>query len=255
MAPPTTTSAANQTTPVAPAGLTSRSRPQAARKRAQPLADDAAYHGSTSVGGAGTKRVAAERVEGEPRVKRKRVDASGIASGSANMSMASGASLSASANAARRDRMGSDGEGKLSLVDFSALPTSALHEYLVQYDLVPEIDPSPLTADDPPPPSSLLRPRIHARRHVSTASPGPSLPVTPANRPRRDLGSRRRSARLVEDDQMSDQSVIPILADLDELHTVLAKVAERHFREHTVKEVDALSTFMCAVRAKARMAS
>lgn len=49
---------------------------------------------------------------------------------------------------------------------------------------------------------------------------------------------------------MSDQSVIPILADLDELHTVLAKVAERHFREHTVKEVDALSTFMCAVRAK-----
>jgi hypothetical protein len=43
----------------------------------------------------------------------------------------------------------------------------------------------------------------------------------------------------------------PILADLEELHGVLAGIAERHFRElasiNGREEVDTLASFMCAV--------
>lgn len=54
----------------------SRSRPQG-RKKAN---DDASYFGpSTSTAGGGTKRQAADKLDGEPRVKRKRVDASAVA--------------------------------------------------------------------------------------------------------------------------------------------------------------------------------
>lgn len=47
----------------------SRSRPQARKK----VNDDAAYFGPLA--GAGVKRHAMDKAEGEPRVKRKRVDA------------------------------------------------------------------------------------------------------------------------------------------------------------------------------------
>ena len=119
----------------------------------------------------------------------------------------------------------------------------------MQYDLVPDVEPSPLAPDDPPPPSALLRPRSsQARRHADTASPGPGATVTPANRPRREVPARRRSARLVEDSGV--EPVIPVLADVHEVHGVLAQVAQRHFREHSVREVDTLASFMCAVKAK-----
>ncbi|PCH33084.1 hypothetical protein WOLCODRAFT_134888 [Wolfiporia cocos MD-104 SS10] len=223
-----------------------RARPPAARKKAHALADDAAYHAASGVA-AGTKRAAVDRVEGEPRLKRKRADVSNAASsGVAGASGGVGTSSSANANANRRDKDRMDGEGRISLVDFSALPTSALHEYLIQFDLIPEVDPSPLGADDPPPPSTLLRSRGHAR----TASPQPPLPITPANRPRREVGSRRRSTRLIEDDQSSELSILPVLADIDEVHGVLAAIAQKHFREHTIKEVDTLASFMFAVKAK-----
>jgi hypothetical protein len=42
----------------------------------------------------------------------------------------------------------------------------------------------------------------------------------------------------------------PILADVDELHAVLAGIAERHFQELSSiggREVDTLASFMCAV--------
>lgn len=66
--PPAMSSAAVQTS------SSSRSRTQA-RKR---ISDDAAYLGPpTSIAGpSGTKRHAAEKAEGEPRVKRKRVETS-----------------------------------------------------------------------------------------------------------------------------------------------------------------------------------
>ncbi|KZT64020.1 hypothetical protein DAEQUDRAFT_770067 [Daedalea quercina L-15889] len=226
---------------------TSRSRPQASRKKIN--ADDAAYHAPPSASAAGAKRTAGERADGEPRAKRKRVDASATAA-AANAG-GNGVNGGSVLHGARKDQ--ANGEGKINLIDFSTLPPDAVFEYLVQYDLVPDVEPSPLTPDDPPPPSALLRPRSHARRHASTASPVPSLPITPANRPRREVPARRRSARLVEDSGV--EPVVPVLADRLEVHGALAQVAQRHFREHAVKEVDTLASFMCAVKAKARMAS
>ncbi|KAL0945555.1 hypothetical protein HGRIS_014716 [Hohenbuehelia grisea] len=233
----------------------SRSRPQARKK----VADDAAYFapgGHTSAinssaaggpsggaGGAGTKRHAAERAEGEPRVKRKRVDAGAAAAGSAVAN-----------TAATRKEGDAYGEGKAILVDFGTLPSSVLYRYLTQFDLIPHIYPAPWTADDPPPPSAL--------EHSRHASRGPSPPPqnTPANRPRRDVplnhgllaGSgemRRRSLRLAEDEGPPPRAAI--MADVLELQAVLAGVADRHFREQLSisgrEEVDTLASFMCAV--------
>ncbi|KAJ7139502.1 hypothetical protein C8R44DRAFT_867646 [Mycena epipterygia] len=198
----------------------SRSRPQA-RKKAN---DDAAYFGPPT--GAGAKRHAADKGEGEPRVKRKRVV---------------DPALTASSN--RRDV---DTDSRVSLVEFIKMPTPVLYRYLTQFDLVPPVYPSPLQAHDPPPPASLDNP-------LQQASRAPSPPATtPANRPRREAkpeqSSRRRSSRLVEEEMGSRA---PILADLDELHAVLAGIAERHFRElasiNGREEVDTLASFMCAV--------
>lgn len=50
----------------------SRSRPQARRK----VNDDAAYFGPPA--GVGVKRHATDKVEGEPRMKRKKVDATAV---------------------------------------------------------------------------------------------------------------------------------------------------------------------------------
>lgn len=60
----------------------SRARTQARKK----VNDDAAYFGpSSSSGAAGTKRQAADRADGEPRVKRKRVDAAHVVPNSNNV--------------------------------------------------------------------------------------------------------------------------------------------------------------------------
>ncbi|KAI8983252.1 hypothetical protein BD414DRAFT_76601 [Trametes punicea] len=143
-------------------------------------------------------------------------------------------------------------------IDFTALPSDVLHRYLAHFDLIPDLDPSPLSVEDPGPPSSLLKPKSHipphghALRRPSTASPGPT--GISMNRPRRDPGaSRRRSSRLVEDERQPAPP--PVYGDVAEVDGVLAAIAERHFREQEVKEVDTLAAFMCAVQAKARLAS
>ncbi|KAJ6569554.1 hypothetical protein B0H19DRAFT_1257181 [Mycena capillaripes] len=198
----------------------SRSRPQARKK----VNDDAAYFGPPLTG-TGAKRHAADKVDGEPRVKRKRVDPA-LAVAAAN----------------RRDLDSS--ETRVSLVEFIKMPTPVLYRYLTQFDLVPPVYPSPLLANDPPPPASLDNPMRQTSR-----APSPP-PTTPANRPRRESKdqTRRRSSRLVEEETPTRP---PILADLDELHGVLAGIAERHFRElasiNGREEVDTLASFMCAV--------
>ncbi|KAL5535086.1 hypothetical protein ACEPAF_3179 [Sanghuangporus sanghuang] len=158
-----------------------------------------------------------------------------------------------------------DGDGASSLIEFSALPTSALYEYIMQYDLVPVIYPTPLSAEDPPPPAALLDP---ARMASRAPTPSPLLMShpfmiqlqqqhqhqhqheqqlhqsnTPANRPRRTReakeGSRRRSTRLIEEEMRGAGGVggivgmeqVPVLADVSSLHGVLATIAARHFRE------------------------
>lgn len=129
-------------------------------------------------------------------------------------------------------------------VEFIKMPTPVLYRYLTQYNIIPFVFPSPLSADDPPPPYALENPFHH-----SPHPPSPP-PMTPANRPRREIKeqSRRRSSRLLEEEPHSRS---PILADIDELHIVLAGIVERHFREYTSisgrEEVDTLASFMCAV--------
>ncbi|KAI0325034.1 hypothetical protein GY45DRAFT_295104 [Cubamyces sp. BRFM 1775] len=143
-------------------------------------------------------------------------------------------------------------------IDFTALPTDALHRYLAHFELIPDLDPSPLSIEDPGPPSALLRPKNtlpphgHALRQGSTASPGPT--GTSTNRARREPGgNRRRSSRLVEEERVPAPA--PVYGDVGEVDGMLAAIAERHFREQEVKEVDTLAAFMCAVQAKARLAS
>lgn len=140
-------------------------------------------------------------------------------------------------------------------IDFNALPIDALHRYLNQFDIVPDVDPLPTTALDPPHPSSLLH--AHGRSQASTASPPlQPVPITPANRPRREpsasINRTRRSSRLLEDD--TRQYLMPVVADASEMHGVLAQIAARHFRDFAVKEVDTLAAFMCAVKAKGELA-
>ena len=135
-------------------------------------------------------------------------------------------------------------------MDFSTLPVDALHRYLAQYDLIPAVHPSPLSVHDPPPPLSLLGP---ARGSSRGASP-PLAVTTPANRPRRESReqSRRRSSRLLEEE---GRARTPVLADVAEVQTVLARIAQRHFEGQVVKEVDSLASFMCAVKGRGTVCS
>ena len=140
----------------------------------------------------------------------------------------------------------------LRQMDFSTLPVEALHRYLTQYDLIPAVRPSPLSAHDPPAPPSLLDP-------IRESSRGPSPPAvthththTLANRPRREAReqSRRRSARLLEEE---GRVRTPVLADVAEVQSVLANIAQRHFESQVVKEVDSLASFMCAVKGRGEL--
>jgi Sin3 binding region of histone deacetylase complex subunit SAP30 len=130
-------------------------------------------------------------------------------------------------------------------MDFSTLPADALHRYLAQYDLIPAVHPSPLSAHDPPPPPSLLL----ERGRSSSRAASPLAVSTPANRPRRESREqgRRRSSRLLEEE---GRIRTPVLADVAEVQNVLASIAQRHFESQVVKEVDSLASFMCAIKGR-----
>ncbi|KAH9964513.1 hypothetical protein BC827DRAFT_938468 [Russula dissimulans] len=225
-------------------------RPLAARK--QP--NDPAWFSMASTSVTSVKRQAAvDRAEGEPRNKRKRVEPT---------------LQTTSQFGHRADRPQERQNEELPVppnhhlsttaidfvpdihviylrqMDFSTLPVEALHRYLVQYDLIPVVHPSPLSVHDPPPPPTLLGP-------IPNSSRGPSPPAvtTPANRPRRESREqgRRRSSRLLEEE---GRVRTPVLADVAEVQSVLANIAQRHFESQVVKEVDSLASFMCAVKGR-----
>ena len=133
-------------------------------------------------------------------------------------------------------------------MDFSTLPVDALHRYLAQYGLIPLVHPSPLSVHDPPPPPSLLP------SQGSSRGGSPPAVITPANRPRRQSReqSRRRSSRLLEEEGWART---PVLADVAEVQSVLASIAQRHFEGQVVKEVDSLASFMCAVKGRGTVCS
>ena len=106
---------------------------------------------------------------------------------------------------------------------------------------------------------SLLRPKAHvpphghALRRTSTASPGPggvAGALAGHHRGRRDP-ARRRSSRLVEEERVAAPA--PVYSDLGEVEGVLAAIAERHFRTQEVDEVQTLTAFVCAVKAKSML--
>lgn len=122
-------------------------------------------------------------------------------------------------------------------IDFKGLPMAALHRYISHFNIIPLISPSPLTYADPPSPAFLLEPMPQGSRAVS-----PIVITTPANRPRRDPKdqSRRRSSRLLEE----NEARTPIMADVSDVHTLLATLAEKHFQDYVVNEIDTLASFM-----------
>ncbi|KAI5989765.1 hypothetical protein EDD15DRAFT_2459728, partial [Pisolithus albus] len=194
-------------------GSGSRSRTQARRKPN----DDAAYTGPSSTG---AKRHAVDRAEGEPRVKRKRDEKSNV-----------------SPSSSTRPR-GMKTMWSSTQVDFNKLPTATLHRYLSHFNLTPLIYPSQLTSTPLPAPSILLAPTRQSSRGLSPLA----MSTTPANRPRRDPKdqSRRRSSRLLEESEPR----VPILADVADVHTVLATLVDKHFQDYVANEIDTLASFM-----------
>lgn len=152
----------------------------------------------------------------------------------------------------------------VSQVDFSAIPIEMLNAYLNKYDIVPSIYPSPASVLDPPPPAHLVNPPMYMRRSLSP--PLSSAGITPANRPRRDPAkakadqSRRRSSRLLEEGLGWRDRRSPILADACEAHGAIATIVQRHYDQQVIRESDAITQFVHAVRVKgmlrdARLAS
>ncbi|KAF9069651.1 hypothetical protein BDP27DRAFT_1222248 [Rhodocollybia butyracea] len=193
------------------------------RKKAN---EDASYIGSAPSNSAGVKRQAVDRVDDASRAKRKKVESIPMMHSKF------------------------ESENRISMVDFVKMPTLSVLRYLSAYDLVPSIRPLPSSADEPPPPYSLMH-YPHPPR-----APSPVPVTTPANRPRRDPNqkdqSRRRSSRLSEEENFFQRT--PVLADTYELHVVLAGLAERHFRETTSingrEEIETLTAFMVALEKK-----
>ena len=160
-----------------------------------------------------------------------------------------------------------------------------MHEYLLRFDLVPAIFPSPLSQLDPPAPSMLLAEEVedeeealHLREHDDdparvpappspASSRTPTPPVTPATRPRRltdaSISSRRRTSRFSDDDASSvgttkrrrSRARTPILADVGDVNAVLAAIAQRHFQDQHLAEGDAVSGFMAKLKRRPRTRS
>ncbi|KAF5355749.1 hypothetical protein D9756_003960 [Leucocoprinus leucothites] len=217
-----------------------RSRTQARKK----LNDDAPYMAPPSAN-AGTKRQAADKADGEPRIKRKRVEAvTATASSNGKKDIEEQQRSSMVYNSGTPNLQFSNSLVSPQ-VEFSKMPISVLYCYMTQYDIVPDIRPSPLSPEDPPSPVSLANPHRPSPRALS-----PPAQATPANRPRREPKeqNRRRSSRLLEEES---RSRTPILADADEIQSVLAGIVEKHFREVPPisgrDEVDTLASFMCAI--------
>ncbi|KIY45698.1 hypothetical protein FISHEDRAFT_60845 [Fistulina hepatica ATCC 64428] len=187
--------------------------------------DDASYFAPHSLTGPGigtVKRHAGDRVEGERAPKRKRMEPA----------------------------FDKKEEERSSLIDFSKFDLPTLYKYLETFDLLPAVYPSPLSASDPSPPPVLKYSNL--LRHTSPPPPQHASLVTPANRPRRDLREKereaeaRRSLRLLEEDELL-RGRPPIRNDVNELKSVLASIAENHFKgdkDWDKSEVETLAEFI-----------
>lgn len=128
------------------------------------------------------------------------------------------------------------------------------------------LHPSPISALSPPPPETLLDSQ-HGQpiKFPSPTATGPTpadhnahhqlitgIPKRPTPLQQHDLAifSTRhyRSVDDEEDPSGSSPHRTATLADLADLDIVLARLAERHFRDESVHELDTLATFLALVK-------
>ncbi|KZW01982.1 hypothetical protein EXIGLDRAFT_736721 [Exidia glandulosa HHB12029] len=198
-------------------------QPQRARPSARKRLDDSAFVGPSNL-----KRTAPDKPDGvDGRTKRKRVDQPNP-NAVGNTSYAGGAATNGNSRRAATD------EESVTVVDFTLLPTEALHKYIVKWDLLPLIWPLPYSTETPPLPGSL---------------PGAPRASSPSAAVRKDP-NRRRSTRLSEEVPGD-----PILADVLGVHDALAAICQRHWESQTAKETDALVQLFHTVRNNERIAA
>jgi hypothetical protein len=138
-------------------------------------------------------------------------------------------------------------------IDFPSLPDEALREYMDKHDLVPPIFPSPASPFRPPPPKDLMNPPpMIPRLELSpTPSLGPTGGIPPPGRRRGDNRTskdRRRSSRFLEEENGWKDMRIPILSDVEDAHNAIAVVCQRHYERELLRENDAITAFLFAVR-------
>ena len=141
-----------------------------------------------------------------------------------------------------------------------------MHQYLVQFDITPMLHPSPISALSPPPPETLLDPqpgqpiKFHSPTTTVTtpADHNAHHRVADPNRPTPQQQQHDHSIfsarhyRSVDDDEDSagppSSHRTATLADIADLDIVLARIAERHFRDESVHDLDTLATFHALVK-------
>ncbi|KAF9785901.1 hypothetical protein BJ322DRAFT_1020077 [Thelephora terrestris] len=156
-----------------------------------------------------------------------------------------------------------------SLVDFTTLPREVVQQYLVQFDITPVLHPSPISAMSPPPPETLLGPQ--PGRPIRFPSPTATVamledddgqqhhqitntnvrPSPQQRQPDRSMFSVKHHCSPDDEDDVAGSSSFHrtvTLADIADLDIVLARLAERHFREGPVHEMDTLATFLALVK-------
>lgn len=152
-------------------------------------------------------------------------------------------------------------------VDFTTLSREAVHQYLVHFDIAPVLYPSPISALGPPPPEALLdlqpgQPIKFPSPMVTGAIPADhnaqpqhhqlSNPNRPTLQQQDHSIFSVKNYRSVDDDEdsagPSSSQRTATLADIADLDVVLARLAERHFRDESVHELDTLATFLALVK-------
>lgn len=216
----------------------------------------------SSVAPSNPRKRAAQNNAQEVASKRKRVESAQGTSGMGDMGPPSSSrqtkGQTAASGLASHQETPAPGEGEEKpAFDLSTLPLECVRKYILHYNLVPPMYPSPYTRHTPPLPPHLVNPPPAP----PARSQSPPSQVTPANRPRRDLAkSSRRSTRLAEDEQIQaiyagvkETHGPPIRHDLWDMEKACADIAQRHWDDNrNIRESEIVDEFIWSIRSKSR---
>lgn len=216
----------------------------------------------SSVAPSNPRKRAAQNTVQEVASKRKRVESSQGTTAMGDMGPPSSSRQTKGQTAASgltsHQETPAPGEGEEKPVfDLSTLPLECLRKYIIRYDLVPPMYPSPHTHHTPPLPPHLVNPPPPP----PPRSQSPPSQLTPANRPRRDLTkSSRRSTRLAEDEQLQaiyagvkETHGPPIRHDLWDMEKACSDIAQRHWDDNrNIRESEIVDEFFWSIRSKTR---